>query len=181
MLIEIIKDFIEEKGWEKVLLFFSIILFVILGIVALWGLEKNVTITHMEGISETVTEDIVINVVRQAKAEDGFSAVSMATDMLSGLNTKVDTINEFNNLISACDNVRDKKQQLEIPKGAGYAGLAGIEIYEWTKKGQHFLTGAEFSEIHYIMIYSGQYIHCSMHGSIANISLGANLECGEIK
>lgn len=145
----------------------------------LWGLEKDVNVESM-GMGTTLSEPRELSVIRTGKISDGFSLMSISKDLASGISSETEVMSTFDELLSLSKDVNTKKEKLVIPDKAGYSELGDMELYMWKRSGKHFLTGAEFSEIHVVFLYGGQYIEGSMDANLANVALGTNLQVGKL-
>lgn len=170
--------FVKRIGTKNFFLGVGIIV-ICFGIISfLWKLEKNVAVKPILDSGNIVEEEKKIEVIRMTKAGDGFSAISFTTDFISGISSETETINAFNELVSACKDSSKKKQTILIPQGAGFTDFGGIGIYTWVKTGRHLLTGSDFSEMQAIIFFEGQYASISFHAKLSSISMGVDIETG---
>lgn len=168
-------DKLRTHGLKKCILFFVAVAASLSAIIILWSLEKDVKVAPYVEATTTLSNSREISVIRRTKLNDGYSLSSISKDLISGISSKAEVISVFDEVISAGDNVRTKKEKMIIPKGAGYTEFAGIGIYNWKRTGKHFLTGTEFSEIHAVYLYEGQYIKASL---MANMGFNADIQTG---
>lgn len=166
---------IEVYGIKKCFIFVVAALASISIVIVLWSLEKDVEIEPLVMATSTLSDAREISVIRRGKISDGYSIGSLSHDLISGINSNTEAISSFEELLSASDSAKTKKEKLLIPKGAGYCELGGLGLYTWKKTGKHFLTGVEFAEIHAVYLYEGQYIEASLE---ANMGFGASVQTG---
>ncbi len=166
---EKIEELIDEHGVKNFCIGFVLICIamcmVINVFISLWNLEVDVDVVPIFGFEEVVEEDIEISVMRTAKMSENVSITSLVTDSLSALNSEIEAVSLFTELVEACDNSSKKQEIIFVPKNAGRVCMGEIEIYAWARTGRYWLSDKEFSENYMIMFLGEQYIKVYMGGT----------------
>lgn len=164
-----IDNLVDEYGLKKCLIMCGVIGIALSAIIFLlifcWNLETDVTITPVISTQEVLQEDKEVMVTRTAKMNEGISIDSFLIEAISSMNSDIEAIALFNDLAKACDNVGQKEEVINLPKGAGEIIFEDIGVYGWTRKGKHFLSDKEFLEIHVVLFMSGEYVEAYIYSS----------------